>query len=232
MKIQTLFGSGKLISGAVLLGGLCFSDLGTPGSRAAEPKRLLVVTTTTGFRHSSIETGERIVAQLGKESGAFTVDYARVTPPVAPKKPTAPKDTGDAEKFKADQEKYNTAMEKYTVADARFKVADKAYREEQQRVLADKLSTESLKKYDGVMFENTTGDRPIPDKDAFLAWLRSGKAFIGTHSCSDTFDHTATFPGWPGFIDMLGGEFEIHHAQVSVDAINKDKEHPATKHLG
>ena len=174
MKKRIFFDSGKLITGAVLLAGFCCSDLSTLTSHAAEPKRLLVVTTTTGFRHSSIETGEKIVAQLGQQSGAFTVDYARVTPPPAPRKPTAPKEGSDAEKFKADQEKYNAAMEKYKVEDARFKLAQAGYREEQKRVLADKLSAESLKKYDGVVFENTTGDLPIPDKDSFLAWLRSG----------------------------------------------------------
>ena len=35
----------------------------------AEPKKLLVVTTTTGFRHSSIPTAEKILAQLAKDSG-------------------------------------------------------------------------------------------------------------------------------------------------------------------
>src|SRR5437879_7270915 len=69
---------------------------------APTPRKVLVVTTTTGFRHSSIETAERILEKLGRESGAFTVDYARVTPPKRPNKPTPPKDTGDAEKLKAE----------------------------------------------------------------------------------------------------------------------------------
>ena len=43
----------------------------------AAPKKLLVVSTTTGFRHSSIETGEKILAQLAKDSGAFTVDFVQ-----------------------------------------------------------------------------------------------------------------------------------------------------------
>jgi len=44
----------------------------------AEPKKVLVVSVTTGFRHSSIATAEKIIAKLGQESGAFTVeDYAR-----------------------------------------------------------------------------------------------------------------------------------------------------------
>jgi hypothetical protein len=46
----------------------------------AEPKKLLVVTTTTGFRHSSIPTLEKVLAQLGKDSGAFTVDFIHQPP--------------------------------------------------------------------------------------------------------------------------------------------------------
>jgi len=39
----------------------------------AAPKKLLVVETTTGFRHSSISTLEKIITQLGAASGEFTV---------------------------------------------------------------------------------------------------------------------------------------------------------------
>src|SRR6266567_8596033 len=82
---------------------------GAASVEAKTPKKVLVVTVTTGFRHSSIETAEKVLADLGAKSGAFTVDYARVTPPKeeAPTKATPPKDEGDADKFKADQEKYN-----------------------------------------------------------------------------------------------------------------------------
>ncbi len=41
--------------------------------QVARPKRLLLVTTTLGFRHSSIEVGERIVRELAKRTGEFTV---------------------------------------------------------------------------------------------------------------------------------------------------------------
>ena len=44
----------------------------------AAPKKVLVVTTTAGFRHSSIETAENVLATLGEQSGDFTVvDYVR-----------------------------------------------------------------------------------------------------------------------------------------------------------
>jgi len=142
-------------------------------ARAATPKKLLVVTVTKGFRHSSIPTAEKILAEVAKASGAFTVDYART-----------------------------------------------------EQEIADKMTPAALKQYDGAIFANTTGDLPLPDKQAFIDWVKSGKAFVGMHSASDTF------PGFPPYIEMLGGEFEIHHAQVKVDCRNHDPKHPATRHLG
>jgi type 1 glutamine amidotransferase len=142
-------------------------------AQAATPKKLLVVTVTKGFRHSSIPTAEKILADLAKTSGAFTVDYAR-----------------------NDQE------------------------------IADKMTPAALKQYDGAIFANTTGDLPLPDKQAFIDWIKSGKAFIGMHSASDTFH------GFPPYIEMLGGEFQTHHAQVKVDCRNHDPKHPSTRHLG
>ena len=44
---------------------------------AEAAKKVLVVTATTGFRHSSIATAEKVLGQLAELSGAFTVDYVR-----------------------------------------------------------------------------------------------------------------------------------------------------------
>lgn len=189
----------------------------------AAPKKLLVVTTTTEFRHSSIATGEKILAQLAKENGAFTVELLQQPEgkPTAPKRPGALKpDATEAqaaahriieEKFKADQTVYETTEAQW---------------EEKLKLALTKLSPDSLKNYDAVAFVNTTGDLPIPDKEGFLAWIRSGGAFIGIHAASDTFHH------WPEFIEMLGGEFAHHGAQVGVECLNQDPQHPATAHLG
>jgi type 1 glutamine amidotransferase len=92
-------------------------------------------------------------------------------------------------------------------------------------VLAEKMSAAALKKYDAVIFANTTGDLPLPDNQAFLDWIKSGKGFVGMHSATDTF------PGFPGYTEMIGGHFKTHGAQVKVDAINQDPECPICKHL-
>lgn len=145
---------------------------------AAEPKRLLVVTATKGFRHSSIPTAEKVIAALGQDSGVFQVDYVR----------GGPDGKDDAE-------------------------------------VREKMAPENLKKYDGVIFANTTGNLAIPDKEYFLEWLKSGKAFVGMHSCSDTYHE------YPPFIQMLGGEFLTHHEQVKVTCVNQSPDHPANHHL-
>jgi hypothetical protein len=150
----------------------------------AAPKKLLVVETTTGFRHDSIPTLEKVLIQLGKDSGEFTVDCVQQPPGRGAEQAAAMK----------------TALEK--------------------------LSPESLKNYDGVVFASTTGDLPIPDKQGFLDWIKAGHAFIGIHAASDTFH------GWPAYLDMLGGEFDRHGNQIDIECLNQDPKNPATAHLG
>src|SRR3974390_1109024 len=65
----------KLLGAGLLAGLLCL-----PLATHAAPKKVLVVTTTMGFRHSSIPTAEKVLAELAEKSGKFTVDYARVEP--------------------------------------------------------------------------------------------------------------------------------------------------------
>lgn len=69
----------------VLLGAGCARGPAAPtdvvttsGGTAASPvPRVLVVTHTAGFRHSSIDIAERVIAQLGRTSGLFDTAYCR-----------------------------------------------------------------------------------------------------------------------------------------------------------
>ncbi len=195
---------------------------------AAEPRKLLVVTVTAGFRHSSIETAEVILERIGKESGVFTVDYARVTPPKVMNKPNPPKPSGDAKRDGQATKRYEEALAAYTADEASIKAALKKYDADRKAVLADKLSLESLKKYDGVIFANTTGNLPLPDVEGFLKWIEFGKAFIGMHSATDTF--RGNNPVHP-YVKMIGGDFKTHGPQVEVTCLNDDAAHAACKHL-
>ena len=62
-----------------------------------------------------------------------------------------------------------------------------AWKDKTKSALAEKMSAEALKNYDGVIFANTTGILPLPDKQAFFDWVKAGHAFIAMHSGSDTF---------------------------------------------
>ncbi|MBA4146961.1 MAG: ThuA domain-containing protein [Verrucomicrobia bacterium] len=140
------------------------------------PKKMLVVSVTKGFRHSSIPTAEKVLGQIAEKSGDFTVDYVR-----------------------------------------------------NDKDMAEKMTMKSLEQYDGVIFANTTGDLPLPDKEGFLNWIKTGKAFVGMHSATDTFrGHKPLDP----YVLMIGGEFKTHPPglqQVSCNVENPN--HPACKHL-
>lgn len=185
----------------------------------AAPKRLLVVTVTLGFRHSSIPTAEKVISQLAQKSGAFTVDFVEQPPgqPNAGRKPTPPPITAGSDA----QAAYKDALDKYDAAQKAAGPAMAAWMDKVKEAL-EKLSPDNLKNYDGVMFCSTTGDLPIPDKEGFLNWIKEGHGFIGVHAASDTLHH------WPGYLEMLGGEFVHHGKQVGVEAINMDPKNPAT----
>jgi type 1 glutamine amidotransferase len=191
---------------------------------AESPKKLLVVTTTEGYRHSSIPLAEKAIARLGEQSGAFTVDFVeqpdgKPTPPATLKPLPADATPDDKTAYKAVEEALKGIRAEYETANAAW--------QEKMKTALSKLSPESLKNYDGVVFVSTTGELPIPDKEGFLSWIKSGKAFIGIHAASDTFHQ------WPAFIDMLGGEFQTHPSGTyDVEAINQDPKSPACSHLG
>ncbi|MBT5708465.1 ThuA domain-containing protein [bacterium] len=92
--------------------------------------------------------------------------------------------------------------------------------------IAERMTPESLRAFDGVVFANTTGELPIPDKSAFMDWIKSGKGFVGMHSASDTFHQ------FRPYIEMIGGEFLTHGPQVEVDVVNEDADHVACQHYG
>ena len=164
--------AGPLLVGAALIG------LAAPApARPRTPKHILVVTHTTGFRHTdSINAAEVIIKDMGEKSGDFDVDYAR------------------------------------TLEDVQ-----------------QKMSPEGLKRYDAVFFCQTTGDVGVPDKQAFLDWIKAGHGFIGTHSATDTYHNGSD--RWPAYIDLIGAEFMTHGKQVEVQVNVEDPHFPAVKAL-
>lgn len=96
--------------------------------------------------------------------------------------------------------------------------------------MAQKMTSEALSNYDAVVFANTTGVLPIPNPDAFLEFIKSGKGFVGMHSASDTFHNWTTSKEIPSpYVKMIGGEFKTHGRQCEVEAYIADPKHPALK---
>lgn len=215
-----------LVAGFVLASALTL--------HAAEPKRVIVCTVTTGFRHGSIPFAEKTLQKLADESKAYTiVAFARqpeVQIPRKPNKPNPPKNASDEKgkaKYEVDLKKYEAEIAKWTPEmDAAAKDAQAKFDSGIKESLSV-LSPANLEKQkiDGVIFANTTGMLPLPDAEGFIKWIQAGHAFMGMHSSSDTF-HQFT-----PYIDMLGGEFAGHGAQVPADLIKADPSHPATAGL-
>lgn len=200
---------------------------------AAEAKKVIVCTVTTGFRHSSIGEAEKTLQKLADESKAFTiVDFVRqpeVQVPKKPGKPKEPKTDADEKaktKYASDLKKYEEELAKWTPEkEAEVKQAEAAFKEQLAAAMA-KLAPANLAKVDAVIFANTTGDDyPLPDRAGFIKWVNDGGAFIGMHSATDTFK------SFEPYYDMLQGTFNGHGAQVPAALTNADKSHPATAPL-
>jgi type 1 glutamine amidotransferase len=169
----------------------------------AAPKKLLVVSVTTGFRHDSISSLKKMLAQLSQSTGEFTLDYLDQPPgkPAGLNKDATP------------------------AGKAAHAAAEHDWEENALKPALQKLAPAQLQSYDGVVFASTTGDLPLPDPQGFLDWIAAGHAFIGLHAATDTLHH------WAPYAEMVGGEFDHHGRQVSVNLINADPEHPANAAL-
>ncbi len=203
-------------------------------AEAADKKRVIVCTVTTGFRHGSIPYAEKTLEKLATESGAYEiVDFARQPDANVPKKPNKPgslKPDADEKakaKYEAEMKKYEAELAKWTEKEAEAKTSQQKW-DDQMKASMAKLDPKNLvaQKIDMVIFANTTGDLPLPDKEGFIKWIEDGHAFCAMHSGSDTFH------GFKGYNDMLQGEFKTHGAQVPADLIAGDQKHPANAGIG
>ena len=165
---------------------------------AKASKKILAVSVTLNDRAPSINNAEKLLAEMAERVGTFSVDFVkqpggRMAEAQPPKREA--KDSDETFRVKAD---------KYKALEEGRKASDDKWLENATKLLADKLSPANLKNYDGVIFLNTSGDLPLPDKQAFVDWVKSGKAFIGVHAAADTLH------GFKPYAEMLGGEADGH----------------------
>ena len=91
--------------------------------------------------------------------------------------------------------------------------------------VVQKTAPWNLRRYDLLFFNNTTGDLPIRDRQAFLDWIKAGGNVAGVHAATDTFH------GWTDYSDMFGAEFKTHGAQKEDVFLVSDPNHPTTAGL-
>lgn len=85
------------------------------------------------------------------------------------------------------------------------KLADRNFFDVEWHEDANRFTDESLKRYDVVIFLNTTGDVLNENQQkAFEKFIQEGKGFVGIHSASDTEYE------WEWFTKMVGRMFHIH----------------------
>ncbi|ODS57788.1 MAG: hypothetical protein ABS36_04915 [Acidobacteria bacterium SCN 69-37] len=210
-------------------------------SAQTSPKRLLVVNASVGFRHPSVDFSDKVVRDLAAQSGDFTVtstaddpDFPRYAPAqeweLAGAATAGPAGRGGGAPGArrgggpgaADGPRAGGAGEPGRGRGGPGGAGNAETAEKVRLTLANYLTPEKLKNFDGVFFLTTNGELPMPDLPGFLAWLRDGHGYVGTHAASDTL-HQAD-----GYLAMVGGEFAGHGAQETMPVVNDDPRHPAT----
>lgn len=191
---------------AVALGLACALSL-APAARAADNKRLLLVTHSGGFVHNSIYVAEETLKAIGPKNG-FDVTCFRFTGDPAAKV-----------KGKDGKETSETALEAYS----------KAFRKETGKTVeaehCGRINAETLKNFDIVLFF-TTGNPVTKSELADLtAWVKAGGAFAGTHCATDTLYNESAYG------DLIGAYFQTHPAIQTIKLKVEDPQHPAAKGL-
>jgi type 1 glutamine amidotransferase len=123
--------------------------------QGAAPKRLLLVTTTTGFRHTSIELGEKVIRELAAKSGDFTVTSTSESRAFPDYRTTTGPALRDAVTRVLAEHLSPAALARYDGVLFLCPV------------------------------DEPEAPLPIPDRAAFYAWVAAGHGFIGVHAASD-----------------------------------------------
>ena len=88
------------------------------------------------------------------------------------------------------------------------------------------FNAENLKRYNAVVFLNTTGDVLNPTQESdFERYIQAGGGYVGVHSATDTEY------GWHWYGGLAGAYFASHPEQQDATLRVKTHDHPATKHL-
>ncbi|VTS05762.1 ThuA domain-containing protein [Tuwongella immobilis] len=196
--------SRMLVVGLVLLTGISAGTV-----RAAEPKKLLLVTHSAGFVHDSVALSEEILKEIAPKYG-FTVTCFRFTSDPDEKRTIT--ETVDGKKV----QKTITALEAYSQA-FRRSTGQTVTREQCGRVNA-----ETLKQFDAVLFFTTGNPLTKQELVDLTEWVKAGGAFAGTHCATDTLYGTS-------YGELIGAYFENHPWHQKIKLRVEDAAHAAAK---
>lgn len=88
------------------------------------------------------------------------------------------------------------------------------------------FTSENLKRYEAVIFLNTTGDvLSETEQKEFERFIQSGKGFVGIHSATDT-EYS-----WPWYNKLVGAYFANHPKVQPANLLVVDKNHTSTSFL-
>jgi type 1 glutamine amidotransferase len=196
----------------LLAAHLCLA--GTLAHADEKAKKVLLVTHSAGFVHSSVVEAEKVLKEIGPKNG-FEVDCFRYTND--PQKPAAFKKKIDGK----EETVKGTALEAYS------EQFQRATKQPVSSAQTGRLNAETLRQYDAVFFF-TTGN-PVESKEdmaALLDYIKSGKGFVGTHCATDTLYSMKEYG------DLIGAYFDGHPWHTKVKVIVEDPKHPIASHLG
>lgn len=91
---------------------------------------------------------------------------------------------------------------------------------------AGQFTSQYLKKFRVVVFNNTTGDVLNSEQQAaFEKFIRKGGNFVGIHAATDCeYD-------WPWYAGLVGAQFKTHPAGQTATVVVEDRTHPSTRML-
>ena len=186
------------IAAALLAFGVLSPAPAGEAPEKSKNKRLLLVTHSGGFIHSSVAAAEEVLKDVGPKNG-FDVTCWRFT-----EDPDAKGKGG------------KTALETYS----------ERYREKTKlpvgREHCGRINKETLKNFDVVLFF-TTGNPVTKDELADLReWVRNGGALAGTHCATDTLYGESVYG------DLIGAYFRGHPPGLQKIKVKvEDPKHPA-----
>ena len=202
---RTLFATAIVIalSTTLSLGAHAAEKKAEPGAAQKAKKHLLVVSTTTGFRHDSIPLAREVIEKLGNDTGSWDTDFAD-----APLDMYGHQGTPDEKK----------ALHDAITAVLAEKMSAKALAKYDAVVFAN--TTGELPLPDPQAFLDY-----IKAGHGFAAIHSGSDTFHSWPTNYEGKDKGAPTP----YVQMLGGEFLTHHAQSENSMIIRDPNHPAMK---